>query len=55
MKTLLWLLILLVIFFGLPLLSKRIEFPSSVDPQELGNFIKEAWAYWKELFTSIFK
>lgn len=55
MKTLLWLLVLLAIFFGLPLLAKKASFPSSVDPQELGSFIKDAWAYWKELFTSIFK
>lgn len=55
MKTLLWLLVLLAIFFGLPLLNKSVTLPSSVDPQELGSFIRDAWAYWKELFSSIFK
>lgn len=55
MRTLLWLLVLLAIFFGLPLLAKKATLPGSVEPQELGGFVREAWAYWKELFSSIFK
>jgi len=45
--------VLLAIFFGLPLLNGSITIPSA-DPHELGRFIGGALEYWKIVFSAIF-
>lgn len=45
--------ILLAIFFGLPLIDGSVELPST-EPQEVGRFIGEALNYWQIVFSSIF-
>jgi hypothetical protein len=45
--------VLILIFFGLPLLNGSITIPSA-DPHVLGRFIGGALEYWKIVFSSIF-
>ncbi|MFQ6118187.1 MAG: hypothetical protein ACE5LQ_07955 [Candidatus Bipolaricaulia bacterium] len=45
--------VLLLIFFGLPLINGSITIPSA-EPHALGQFIGGALDYWKIVFSSIF-
>jgi hypothetical protein len=45
--------VLVAIFFGLPLIDGSVKTPST-DPQEIGQFIGGAVDYWRIVFSSIF-
>lgn len=52
MRILALLVILAVVFFGLPLLNS-VPLPQGFAPEQMGAFVNSALDYWKALFGSI--
>ena len=54
MRLLTLLLVVGLIFFGLPLLSGQVSLPSSLQAPDAGQFLAEALHYWQALLDAAF-
>jgi len=43
--------LLIIVFFGLPILSNNIKLPRNFSSSELGDFIGSILRYWLDLFV----
>ena len=47
------LVVLVLVFFALPIFNDDTILPNSLDPNQLGEFVRRAFEYWQTLVTNI--
>lgn len=52
MRVFLVILLLMLVFFGVPLFSSNIEIPQSLNAKELGQFLGQILNYWQVLWNT---
>ena len=47
--------VLILLFFGLPILTEYAPFPTDPSPDRVGDFFGGIWNYWNEVFKVIYQ